>query len=190
MRDEKFHGTGETFLFSLSEEKKEAPSDISEEDEEDDNTEETTANTGVMARKESIGSGSDGNCNKDEDDEDDEADEEEEDKLSELKERDEDDLDEEGDLGVKCGEKRRASVTSELDDHDSIRVFTWSMINDFFVNCSNTTIRIGAGDGNFGLQLDGDLNHGRTQPCDTYQNEPLTPTGDFLVKAVEVWAFG
>ncbi len=40
-----------------------------------------------------------------------------------------------------------------------------------------------------GLWLDRELNHGRTQNCQTYDNEPLTKSEDFMIKAVEVWGF-
>jgi hypothetical protein len=43
--------------------------------------------------------------------------------------------------------------------------------------------------GKFGLWLDGDLYQGRTQRCSTYSNEPLAPQEDFVVKAMECWAF-
>jgi len=39
-----------------------------------------------------------------------------------------------------------------------------------------------------GLWLDADIYHGRTQHCDTFNNDPLTGDDeDFIVKAIEVW---
>lgn len=43
--------------------------------------------------------------------------------------------------------------------------------------------------GKFGLWLDGDLNQGRTEACNTYGNEPLVNEQDFVVKILECWAF-
>jgi hypothetical protein len=43
--------------------------------------------------------------------------------------------------------------------------------------------------GRFGLWLDGDLNQGRSQPCKTFGNDPLSPDEDFWVKTLECWAF-
>ncbi|KAI5693546.1 hypothetical protein M8J75_001162 [Diaphorina citri] len=43
--------------------------------------------------------------------------------------------------------------------------------------------------GKFGLWLDGDLYQGRSEPCSTYGNEPLSPQQDFVVKTLECWAF-
>jgi len=43
--------------------------------------------------------------------------------------------------------------------------------------------------GSFGLWLDGDLYHGRTQSCETYDNDLLTVCEDFVVQAVEAWGF-
>lgn len=40
-----------------------------------------------------------------------------------------------------------------------------------------------------GLWIDADIYHGRTQSCDTFDNEPLTGENeDFIVKAIEVWS--
>lgn len=52
------------------------------------------------------------------------------------------------------------------------------------------SLSIGAGGGHYGLWLDADLNHGRTQACETFQNEPLTGEGeDFAVQFVEAYGF-
>ena len=37
----------------------------------------------------------------------------------------------------------------------------------------------GAGDGQFGIWFDQDLNHGRTQACQTFDNPPLAASEDF-----------
>ena len=63
----------------------------------------------------------------------------------------------------------------------------WKWIFDF-QGCSDTLV-VGAGDGKFGLWFDGDLDHGRTQPCQTFGNPPLTSSSDFNVKCIECWAF-
>ena len=44
--------------------------------------------------------------------------------------------------------------------------------------------------GNNGLWFDSDLYHGRTQTCQTFENEILTVSEDFVVKCIEVWSFG
>ena len=43
--------------------------------------------------------------------------------------------------------------------------------------------------GNFGLWLDEDLYHGRSNRCETYDNDVLTDAEDFVVKAFEAWIF-
>jgi len=43
--------------------------------------------------------------------------------------------------------------------------------------------------GVYGLWLDGDLYHGRTQWCLTYNNDLLTASEDFMIKCLEVWTF-
>jgi hypothetical protein len=47
----------------------------------------------------------------------------------------------------------------------------------------------GSSGGHYGLWLDADLNHGRTQPCDTFNNDPLTDHEDFIIEGVEAWGF-
>ncbi|XP_045542374.1 oxidation resistance protein 1 isoform X15 [Papilio machaon] len=65
----------------------------------------------------------------------------------------------------------------------------WTGDNMYFIRGSNDNISIGAGDGKFGIWLDGDLYLGRTQRCTTYGNEPLTTREDFIVKIMECWTF-
>ncbi|XP_076058348.1 TLD domain-containing protein mustard isoform X18 [Oratosquilla oratoria] len=69
-----------------------------------------------------------------------------------------------------------------------LQTYLWTGENTFFMKGNNESLVIGGGDGNFGLWLDGDLYQGRTQPCKTFNNPPLT-SEDFIIKAVECWAF-
>ncbi|CAB4063195.1 unnamed protein product [Lepeophtheirus salmonis] len=41
------------------------------------------------------------------------------------------------------------------------QVWPWSTDNDFFISCSSNLLRIGAGDGHFGISIDEDLNMGK-----------------------------
>ncbi|XP_064077055.1 oxidation resistance protein 1 isoform X3 [Vanessa tameamea] len=79
------------------------------------------------------------------------------------------------------------------DETESIKTkfkyWGWTGDNMYFIRGSNDNISIGAGDGKFGLWLDGDLYLGRTQRCTTYGNEPLTTREDFIVKIMECWTF-
>lgn len=43
--------------------------------------------------------------------------------------------------------------------------------------------------GHFGLWLDESLYHGSSLSCDTFNNEPLTSTEDFIIHGVEAWGF-
>ncbi|XP_072935792.1 nuclear receptor coactivator 7 isoform X5 [Epargyreus clarus] len=65
----------------------------------------------------------------------------------------------------------------------------WTGDNMYFIRGSTDNISIGAGDGKFGIWLDGDLYLGRTQRCTTYGNEPLSTREDFVVKIMECWTF-
>ncbi|KAK0172700.1 hypothetical protein PV328_005988 [Microctonus aethiopoides] len=69
------------------------------------------------------------------------------------------------------------------------QAYNWTGDNMYFIKGNNESLSIGAGDGKFGLWLDGDLYQGRTQSCSTYGNEPLAPHEDFVVKTLECWAF-
>jgi len=58
------------------------------------------------------------------------------------------------------------------------------------MQCSNTCSHVYRG--SYGLWLDGDIYHGRTQHCETFDNQPLTGDDDdedFIVKVIEVWGF-
>ncbi|XP_072396845.1 oxidation resistance protein 1 isoform X2 [Diabrotica undecimpunctata] len=81
------------------------------------------------------------------------------------------------------GESLLFSFTPEF------KVFNWTGENLYFIKGNNESISIGAGDGKFGLWLDGDLYIGRSESCKTYGNDPLTPKIDFVVKTLECWAF-
>uniref|UniRef100_A0A6I8PMI9 TLDc domain-containing protein n=1 Tax=Ornithorhynchus anatinus TaxID=9258 RepID=A0A6I8PMI9_ORNAN len=44
------------------------------------------------------------------------------------------------------------------------------------------------GPGRFGLWLDGDLNHGGSSPCATFDNEVLSHREEFRIQELEAWA--
>lgn len=68
-------------------------------------------------------------------------------------------------------------------------VYNWSGENLLFIQGSQDSLVIGAGEGHFGLYIDGSLYQGRSQSCLTYKNQPLSPTGDFVIKCLECWVF-
>ncbi|RWS06713.1 TLD domain-containing protein 2-like isoform X9 [Dinothrombium tinctorium] len=67
--------------------------------------------------------------------------------------------------------------------------FHWTGDNQFFIKGNADSLIIGAGDGLFGLWLDGDLYRGRSQSCNTFANTRLSSHEDFVVKALECWTF-
>lgn len=69
------------------------------------------------------------------------------------------------------------------------RRFTWTGDNLYFIKGNTDSLAFGAGEGNFGLWLDGDLYHGSTHRCKTFNNEPLTNHQDFVVCILECWCF-
>jgi hypothetical protein len=70
------------------------------------------------------------------------------------------------------------------------QIFKWNGDNFYFVQGQEDSICFGAGDGKFGIWLDGDLNKGRTEECATYGSPPLIEEKDFIIKTLECWTFG
>ncbi|XP_045761026.1 nuclear receptor coactivator 7 isoform X25 [Maniola jurtina] len=96
-----------------------------------------------------------------------------------------DDTDHKDDKDEKKDETEEQTVPLKT----KFKYWGWTGDNMYFIRGSNDNISIGAGDGKFGLWLDGDLYLGRTQRCTTYGNEPLTTREDFIVKIMECWTF-
>ncbi|XP_064269148.1 nuclear receptor coactivator 7 isoform X3 [Passer domesticus] len=69
------------------------------------------------------------------------------------------------------------------------KVFKWSGENSYFINGDTTSLELGGGGGRFGLWLDADLYHGRSNSCSTFNNDILTKKEDFIIQDVEVWTF-
>ncbi|XP_048250781.1 oxidation resistance protein 1-like isoform X3 [Haliotis rufescens] len=73
--------------------------------------------------------------------------------------------------------------------YPEFKVFHWTGENNFFIKGNKESLAIGSGQGQFGLWLDGDLYHGRSHRCDTFDNDVLTDREDFVLKGLEAWAF-
>ncbi|XP_028904648.1 TLD domain-containing protein 2 [Ornithorhynchus anatinus] len=69
-----------------------------------------------------------------------------------------------------------------------LKVFKWTGSNSFFVKGDVDQLAIGSGSGRFGLWLDGDLNHGGSSPCATFDNEVLSHREEFRIQELEAWA--
>ncbi|XP_028281251.1 nuclear receptor coactivator 7 isoform X1 [Parambassis ranga] len=67
------------------------------------------------------------------------------------------------------------------------QAYRWSGENSYFVSGDLESLRIGGGEGVFGLWLDADLYHGASISCPTFHNAPLSTHEDFIVQDVEVW---
>uniref|UniRef100_A0A8R1DYN1 Oxidation resistance protein 1 n=2 Tax=Caenorhabditis japonica TaxID=281687 RepID=A0A8R1DYN1_CAEJA len=80
--------------------------------------------------------------------------------------------------------------TGEAPHTRELRQYTWTGDNQFFVNAAKDSLSIGAGSGRYGLWFDADLNHGRSQKCETFDNEPLCgDNGDFIIQFIEAYGF-
>ncbi|XP_015793309.1 oxidation resistance protein 1 [Tetranychus urticae] len=73
--------------------------------------------------------------------------------------------------------------------YPEFRCFRWTGDNVYFIKGDTESIAFGAGDGSFGLWLDGDLYHGSSNPCQTFGNPRLSKNQDFVVKTLECWGF-
>ncbi|EPY78306.1 hypothetical protein CB1_001108054 [Camelus ferus] len=69
----------------------------------------------------------------------------------------------------------------------SSQVFKWTGRNSFFVKGDLDSLMMGCGSGHFGLWLDGDLYHGVSHPCATFNNEVLARQEQFCIKELEAW---
>ncbi|XP_012610745.2 TLD domain-containing protein 2 [Microcebus murinus] len=68
-----------------------------------------------------------------------------------------------------------------------LKVFKWTGSNSFFVKGDLDSLMMGSGSGQFGLWLDGDLYHGGSYPCATFNNEVLARQEQFCIKDLEAW---
>ncbi|KAJ8273112.1 hypothetical protein GJAV_G00097570 [Gymnothorax javanicus] len=68
-------------------------------------------------------------------------------------------------------------------------VFKWTGDNLFFIKGDMDSLAFGGGGGEFGLWLDGDLYHGRSHSCKTFNNSMLSKKEDFTVQDIEIWSF-
>ena len=60
--------------------------------------------------------------------------------------------------------------------------------SQLFMTATSNHMIIGSGNGS-GIWLDEDLSRGKTERCDTFKNDPLARTKDFICSVVEVIAF-
>jgi hypothetical protein len=81
--------------------------------------------------------------------------------------------------------------TGKVPHTRELRHYEWTGDNQFFIHSTRNTLSIGAGQGHSGLWLDADLNHGRSQRCKTFDNEPLAggDEEDFIIQFVEAFGF-
>ncbi|XP_008047854.1 TLD domain-containing protein 2 isoform X1 [Carlito syrichta] len=68
-----------------------------------------------------------------------------------------------------------------------LKVFRWTGSNSFFVKGDPDSLMMGSGSGQFGLWLDGDLLHGGSYPCATFNNEVLARQEQFRIRELEAW---
>ncbi|KII66368.1 Oxidation resistance protein 1 [Thelohanellus kitauei] len=72
---------------------------------------------------------------------------------------------------------------------DELKVYKWSGKNEYFQMGTSNSFSIGCDQGHCAIWLDGDLLHGHSQPCNTFDSPQLTKQVDFKCKVVELWSF-
>ncbi|GFS79699.1 oxidation resistance protein 1 [Trichonephila clavipes] len=73
--------------------------------------------------------------------------------------------------------------------HPSFKVFKWTGSNDMYIKGSKESFSIGASEGHFGLWIDADLERGHSSECQTFNNDILASSTDFVIKTLEAWGF-
>ncbi|XP_078072779.1 oxidation resistance protein 1a isoform X3 [Mustelus asterias] len=73
--------------------------------------------------------------------------------------------------------------------YPEFKTFKWTGDNMFFIKGDMDSLAFGGGGGEIGLWLDGDLYHGRSHSCKTFDNCILSEKEDFYVQDIEIWAF-
>lgn len=83
-----------------------------------------------------------------------------------------------------CGETFVFSLTQH-------KAYKWNgdAKSNFFIVGKAESLSIGVADGKFAIDIDSVLHKGRSQACQTFHNEPLTPKEDFVAAHVELWTF-
>ena len=69
-----------------------------------------------------------------------------------------------------------------------VKICQWSKENEYFFQGKRNCLIIGAEGGNFGIFIDGDMNHGRIDQCSTFVGWPKE-SKDFKVSKLECFGF-
>jgi hypothetical protein len=56
----------------------------------------------------------------------------------------------------------------------SIKTFTWTGKNEYYIFTNSQFLNVGGGDGKFGLWIDAKFSKGFTTKCPAFDNKPLT----------------
>jgi len=71
----------------------------------------------------------------------------------------------------------------------SLKMYPTSGNNEYFIHSEPDFIAIGAGNGNYGLYIDEDIQNGQSDECTAFFNEPLSSSVHFQILTLEVWSF-
>ena len=75
-----------------------------------------------------------------------------------------------------------------INNGHHLNVFHWSGRNEYFFRGDPDHMIIGAGDGKFGIFIDGNLHKGCIQECETFEGWPHQEM-DFIISCLECWRF-
>jgi LysM repeat protein len=72
-------------------------------------------------------------------------------------------------------------------DTQDVVSYTWSKKNDYFILTAEDGLNFGGGN-HYGLWINQDIQRGRTEHSDTFDNDPLAFGTDFEIIKIEIWS--
>jgi hypothetical protein len=95
--------------------------------------------------------------------------------------------------GLSSSEASSQGTSSSDTEEKDINVYKWTGANRYIQLCDvqHKMLAFGGGgdDGAFGLAVAQEFQHGSSGPCATFDNEPLSASGNFDICDLEIFGF-